>query len=268
MEGPSLFLAAEQLQPFSGKKILRVSGNSKIGIERLKGQKVLEIFSWGKHLILQFDDFALKTHFLLYGSFEADVNKVTVTGDYRRTKTPRLVLSFRNGEIRMFNCSVKFIENKNFKTSYDFRSDIMSSQWSNDLALKKIREFPDEEIGDVLLDQDIFGGVGNIIKNEVLFLCKINPKKTIRAITNPKRKQIIGTSQAFSRQFYEWRKIFQLKKHLLIYRKSTCPVCGSKVIREKTGKRKRWSFYCPKHQPLPKERKPIAKVTKKKVNVK
>src|ERR1044071_630695 len=150
MEGPSLYLAAEQLQPFSGKKILAVSGNSKIGIERLKDKKIKEIFSWGKHLILQFDEFALKTHFLLYGSFEADIDKVTVTRDYRRTKTPRLVLRFRNGEIRMFNCSVKFIEDTEFRKSYDFRLDIMSSEWSDDLALAKIKKMPEEEIGDVL----------------------------------------------------------------------------------------------------------------------
>jgi endonuclease-8 len=250
MEGPSVYLAAEQLQPFRGKKILAVSGNSKIGIERFNGKKIKEIFSWGKHLILQFDEFALKTHFLLYGSFEADVDNVTVTGDYRRTKTPRLVLQFRNGEIRMFNCSVKFIEDTEFRKSYDFRLDIMSSEWSDDLALTKIKKMTQEEIGDVLLDQDIFAGVGNIIKNEVLFISRINPKRVVRDIPLKKRKEIVRKSQVFSHQFLEWRKVFELKKHLLIYRKSTCPLCETKIIKKKTGKRKRWSFYCPRHQSL------------------
>ena len=58
MEGPSLHLAAEQLQPFAGRRIQSVSGNSKIGIERLSGLKVNEIFAWGKHLVFQFDTFA------------------------------------------------------------------------------------------------------------------------------------------------------------------------------------------------------------------
>jgi len=250
MEGPSLFLAAEQLQPFSGKKILRVEGNTTIGKERLKSEKVKEIFSWGKHLIFQFEDFALKVHFLLYGSFEASVNKIQVTGDYRRTRTPRLVLAFRNGEIRMFNCSVKYVEDKNFKATYDFSSDTMSPGWDGKQALKKISAFPDEEIGDVLLDQDIFAGVGNIIKNEILFIAKVNPKKKIKSISLKKRRDIIKEAFSFSHQFYQWRKIFQLKKHLVIYRKSVCPICNTKVIREKTGKRQRWSFYCPKHQLL------------------
>ena len=35
MEGPSLFLAAEQLAPLVGEKIELVEGNTKIGKERL-----------------------------------------------------------------------------------------------------------------------------------------------------------------------------------------------------------------------------------------
>ncbi len=71
MEGPSLFLAAEQLKPFIKKKILSVTGNTKIGKEILLNKKIIDIFSWGKHLVIQFDNFALRIHFMLFGSFEA-----------------------------------------------------------------------------------------------------------------------------------------------------------------------------------------------------
>ncbi len=50
-------------------------------------------------------------------------------------------------------------------------------------ALGKMALHAEEEIGDVLLEQEIFSGVGNIIKNEVLFLAKINPKKSVRSLT-------------------------------------------------------------------------------------
>jgi endonuclease VIII len=248
MEGPSLFLAAQQLAPFINKKILSVSGNTKIGKERLKGKKVIDLFSWGKLLIMQFDDFALRTHFMLFGTFEATVNKVDVTGDYKRARDTRLTLKFSNGEIRMFNCSVKYIEDANYRSQLDFTQDTMSSEWDAKKALKRSLAFPDEEIGDLLLDQDIFAGVGNIIKNEVLFLAKVQPKKKVKKISRRKLQEIIATTEAFCRQFYEWRKIFMLKKNLKIYRKGICPVCGGKVKREKTGRRARWSFYCPRDQ--------------------
>lgn len=86
MEGPSLYLAAEWLTPFLGKKIINVDGNTKIGKERLNNKTILDIFSWGKHLVFQFDDFALRVHFLLFGSFEATLKKKKITGDYLKKR--------------------------------------------------------------------------------------------------------------------------------------------------------------------------------------
>ncbi|PJD96296.1 MAG: hypothetical protein CK425_06290 [Parachlamydia sp.] len=56
MEGPSLFLAAEQLAPFIHQTIAEVSGNTKMGKERLLKQKVLGIFSWGNILSFSLKD--------------------------------------------------------------------------------------------------------------------------------------------------------------------------------------------------------------------
>ena len=60
MEGPSIHLAAEQLRPFVGRRIGTVTGNSRIGIERLRAKTVRDIFAWGKHLVFQCDTFAMR----------------------------------------------------------------------------------------------------------------------------------------------------------------------------------------------------------------
>ena len=249
MEGPSLYLAAKQLKPFRGKTVLAVSGNSKIEKERMLQKKVKNIFSWGKHLIIQFDEFALRTHFMLFGTFEATVNNVTLTGDYQRSYRPRIQLDFENGNIKLFNCSVKFLETKNAKASYDFAIDIMSPKWDVDQALDSTRSKPGVEIADVLLDQEIFAGVGNIIKNEVLWRVRIHPKTKVKNIPLSELKKLIAETRKFSRLFYKWRKVFLLRKHLDIYQRSICPRCGAKVKREKTGKRNRISHFCPVCQP-------------------
>jgi endonuclease VIII len=245
MEGPSLYLAANQLKPFRGKSVLSVSGNTKIEKERILKKEVKNIFSWGKHLIIQFDEFALRTHFLLFGAFEAMVNDSTLTGDYKRAYTPRLQLDFENGSIKLFNCSVKFLETGNAKASYDFTIDIMSSKWDPDKAFNSISSKPGVEIADILLDQNIFAGVGNIIKNEVLWRVRIHPQTKVEDMTPSERKQLIAETKKFSLLFYKWRKVFLLRKHLDIYQKSICPRCGAKVKREKTGKRNRISHFCP-----------------------
>src|SRR4051812_14863887 len=110
MEGPSLFLAESQLKDFKGKKILAVSGNTTIEKERFLHMEVKDIFAWGKHLLFQFKGFALKIHFMLYGTFSATINGVTVTGDYKKARVPRLAFTFDNGSIEMYNCSVKILE--------------------------------------------------------------------------------------------------------------------------------------------------------------
>ncbi len=247
MEGPSLFLAAEQLQSFVGKHIEAVGGNTSIAKERLLGKKIVDIFSWGKHLVLQFDDFALRIHFMLFGSFEATYEGKKVTGDYPRKNRPiRLQIKCPSGEIDLYSASLQFIENAHAKELYDFTIDIMSPLWDPKKALKSIKQYPEQEIADLLLDQTLFAGVGNIIKNESLFLARMQPTKV--AITTPSLKKLIEIVHAFSHQFYEWRKVFELKKHYQVYRQSKCPLCGGKITKKWTGLRHRVSYYCPSCQ--------------------
>ena len=248
MEGPSLHLAAEQLQPFAGRKIRRVAGNSKIGIERLSGLKVKEIFAWGKHLVFQFDTFALRVHFMLWGTFAATVKGRSVTGDYRRSGPPRLVLNFSNGEITIWAASVKFVEDPHARAAYDFSADIMADQWDGRAALGKLKAFPRVEIADVLLDQAIFAGVGNIIKNEVLFRTRVSPFAKVRHISNRKLNAIVVEARTFSFRFLELRRIFSLRKNLEVYRRSICPRCTGKIERRVHGQRARRSFFCPRCQ--------------------
>jgi endonuclease VIII len=208
MEGPSLYLAANQLKPFKGKTVLSVSGNSKIEKERMLQKKVKNIFAWGKHLIIQFDEFALRTHFLLFGAFEATVDNSTVTGDYRRTYTPRLQLDFEHGNIKLFNCSIKFLETTNAKASYDFTVDIMSPKWDSEQAIDSVSAKPNIEVADILLDQNLFAGVGNIIKNEVLWRVRIHPKTKIKNITPVKLQQLIAETKKSPSFFINGAKHF------------------------------------------------------------
>ena len=245
MEGPSLFLAQQQLKPFKRKTVLAVTGNTKLDKSMFVGRQVKDIFSWGKHLVFQFDSFALRIHFMLWGTFEAQVDGVWVTGDYRRARVPRLALTFENGVVNTYNCSLKIIESRNAKRDYDFSLDIMSPKWDARGALKRIKAQPGAEVADVLLDQTVFAGVGNIIKNEVLSLTHIAPQRKVADLSTRELKALIDEAQAFSKQFYRWRKKFVLTKHLRTHRRAHCPHCGGRLIREKTGQRRRWAYWCP-----------------------
>ena len=257
MEGPSLHLAADQLQPFVGHRIDRVAGNSRIGIERLSSEHVEDIFAWGKHLVFQFSAFALRVHFMLWGTFAATVNGVSVTGDYRRAGPPRLVLEFSNGEITIWAASLKFVEDPNVKAGYDFTADVLSDEWDARAAIRKVRAFPRNEIADVLLDQAIFAGVGNIIKNEVLFRTRTSPFAKVKDIPDRRLRQIVADARTFSFRFLELRKIFALRRNLEIYRRSVCSSCGGKILRCVHGQRARRSFFCTSCQ-QPARKRPLS----------
>ena len=244
MEGPSIHLAAEQLRPFVGRRVRRVAGNSRIGIERVQHKTVRDIFPWGKHLVFQFDAFALRVHFMLWGTFAATVNGASVTGDYRRSGAPRLVLTFVNGEITIWSSSLKFIEERQARASYDFALDTLSPAWDPVRALRAARGHPDAEIADVLLDQGIFAGVGNIIKNEVLFRTSTHPRTAVRDIPTRRLKAIVADARVFSERFLELRRRFALRKNLEIYGRSLCSRCGGRVTRKNHGTRNRRSFFC------------------------
>jgi endonuclease VIII len=59
MEGPSIHIAAEELQIFVNKTINKVYGNASFEKEVLVHQRIHEIFVFGKRLVIQFDIHAL-----------------------------------------------------------------------------------------------------------------------------------------------------------------------------------------------------------------
>lgn len=56
-----------------------------------------------------------------------------------------------------------------FKEHYNRETDTMSEEWNPQKALAEIKKKKGRMVCDVHMDQTIFTGVGNIIKNEVLF---------------------------------------------------------------------------------------------------
>ncbi|HEV8084331.1 MAG TPA: DNA-formamidopyrimidine glycosylase family protein [Chitinophagaceae bacterium] len=233
-EGPSIVILKEAVQQFKGKKIVKVEGNSKLDIQRLSGQKIIDFKSWGKHFIICFKDFSIRIHLMMFGSYRINEEKEAV---------PRLKLVFAKGQLSFFACSIKFIE-EDIDEVYDWASDVMNDTFNPKAARKKIKEIPDDLVCDALLNQHIFTGVGNIIKNEVLFRIHLHPETEMKNIPARKLAELIKEAQNYSFDFLEWKKAFVLKKHWLAYTKKKCPRDHVPFIKKYCGKTKRRTFYC------------------------
>lgn len=233
-EGPSIVILKELVQPFKGKKIIKVEGNSKIDQQRMLNQKIIDFKSWGKHFLVCFKGFTLRIHFMLFGSYR--INE-------RKDSPPRLSLQFKDGELNFYTCSVKFID-EDLDTVYDWSADIMSDEWDAAKAKKKLKAHPDMLATDALLNQDIFAGSGNIIKNEVLFRTHIHPASRIGDIPAKKLTELISETRNYAFDFLHWKKNYELKKHWLAHTKKICPRCNIPLHKEYLGKTNRRTFFC------------------------
>ena len=239
-EGPSIVILKEAVQRFKNKKVLAVSGNSKIDQQRLLNKKVIDFKSWGKHFLICFDGFTVRNHFLMFGSYR--INE-------QRDIKPRLHLQFKNGELNFYSSAIKIIEG-DLNAIYDWSSDVMSDAWNAKAARKKLKSNPEMLVCDALLDQNIFSGVGNIIKNEVLYRIKIHPLSKAGKLPPLKLKKLLDEARNYSFDFYHWKKKFELRKHWLAHTKKTCLRCNLPIIKKYLGKSNRRTFYCEHCQQL------------------
>lgn len=240
-EGPSILILKEKLLPFKGKKVLDANGYAKgFNANLLIGKTLKDIKTWGKHTLLCFPKFTVRVHMMLFGSYR--INEHTA-------KNASLHMSFINGEANFYIAAVKLIEQP-LDEVYDWSADIMGEAWDADKTLVKLKARPKMMICDALLDQKLFAGSGNIIKNEALFRAKLHPESLIGDIPDKKLLELIDKTVEYSFDFLKWRKVNTLTKHLEAYEKDICPRDHIPFHKKDTGKTKRHSYFCTKCQQL------------------
>jgi endonuclease-8 len=241
-EGPTIVLMKEDLQKFAGKKVLEASGNAKFDKDILEEKVLKEIKTFGKQTYLVFDDIAVRIHLLMFGSYEVD----------KQTKPHhqlQLSLIFKEGGMFFYTCNVKLVDLE-FLNKIDWKADVMSDDWDGEKAKEKLKLNPKMMVCDALMNQDIFSGVGNIIKNEVLFRIGVHPESLIGNLPSKKLEELIDEARNYSFDFKKWKKANVLKKHWLVYHQKNCPKCGTEIIKKDTGAGKRSSFFCKNEQKL------------------
>jgi len=236
-EGPSILILKQLITPvFRGKKIIEAFGNAKIDMQQLTGKKIKSIRCWGKQLLIYTEEAIIRIHLLMFGSYSLDENKKPV-------RSLRLALRVTDHFLYFYNCSIRLLT-PGVDDLYDWEADVLSDEWNPLKTRKKLKAIPNTLICDALLDQQIFSGVGNIIKNEVLYRIKLHPENLIKHIPALKLSAVIKEARNYSFDFLRWKKEFTLKKHWLAHTKRTCLRCNLPIIKKYCGKTKRRTFFC------------------------
>jgi endonuclease-8 len=234
-EGPNLIMLKERLIPFKGRRVTAASGYAKnVDPEMLKGNTLGDIRTWGKHLLLVFEDFTLRIHQGLFGSYK--INQPV-------KKKAALHLQFGDDEVNFSIVKVQVITEP-LDEIYDWPADIMSKKWDEARAIEKLKNKPQLMVCDALLDQNIFAGSGNIIKNEALFRARVHPESLCGKIPGDKIKELSEEVITFSKEFLEYGKIHHLGERLQAYGRKECPRNHIPLHKKELGKTKRLTFYC------------------------
>ncbi len=241
MEGPSIKLVAERLQRFKNQAVSRMDGDARFDKSRFTGQVLESVFAVGKNLFLQFPVGCLRLHFLMYSRYEIDAP--------REGKQPRLEIAFTRGTFYFYNGAVQAMASQEVRERFDPSVDVLSSMFDEAKVLRLAKGQPDAFICDVLMNQGVFAGVGNMIKNEALFRVKMHPMARVRQLSEARISVLIRTALDYSTLFYNQKRAGKpLRDMFQVYQKSRCTAYGGPITREKAGEANRLNYCCPRCQ--------------------
>lgn len=238
-EGPSILHLKDELKPFKGKLVKKAGGYGPMPTQWIKGKKLLDIKTWGKHLLLVFTNGTVKVHLGLFG--DVLINK-------RKKVNRSFFLEFAHGEINGYVIKASKLD-KPLADLYDWRTDIMSKDFDKAVIKKLLKEKAGKTIDDVLMDQDIFTGVGNKIRNEALYRAGIHPLSVVGKIPAVKITKLINEVVNYGKIFYKQLSTTGVNDFFQVYQQEYA-ADGSEVTMKVLQKTKRKIFFSEHRQHL------------------
>jgi endonuclease-8 len=177
-EGHTLFALARDLDAaYRGTQPSATSpqGRFAAGAALIDGRTFLHATSWGKHLFAEFEgDAWLHVHLGLIGTFTIDqhqyVGEVPVVGQVRlRLATEDHVADLRGPNL----CAVITPEQVEAVTSR-LGPDPLRPEPDPELAWRRISR-SGKSVAELLMDQSVLAGVGNVYRSEVLSRKRVDP---------------------------------------------------------------------------------------------
>ncbi len=258
-EGDTVHLAADRLQrAFGGQRLtafdLRVSA---FATSDLSGVQVLEVVARGKHLFFRFDnELTLHTHFKMDGSWHLYQHGSRWRGPHHQVRavleTDRWVaVGFRLPVVELMPT------NDEFKVVGHLGPDVLGPDWDPDAALERLTAFPERAISEVLIDQRVMAGPGNVYKSEICFLAGVHPQTLVREIADTEAivlltKRTMEANRATGRQITTGDT--RSGRGQWVYGRAGLPCrrCGTSIRREHDDAQldSRVTFWCPSCQPI------------------
>ena len=251
VEGPTAKAYALRIRDEFKNEIVRdIFVKSKrifVPIEELIGKRFLGSDSLGKNIILFLDSLAIRIHLMMFGSIHIYLLDEPLLKPMQRV---RLHIKGEKKKLVVYNAPIVEIDRSDRileKLKRDLGPDPLSDMWNREEAIRAIMKFPKEKIGAVLLNQSVIAGIGNILRNEILFRAKVNPERIVANLSREEIEKIVDISVELSKEFLKLKlKRKGIKELLLVYNryKKPCVICGSPIRFYMQEPIKRKTFVC------------------------
>lgn len=271
-EMPEVETVRRTLTPLAvGKTIKRVDvwydkvivGDVKSFQQQLKGKTIEKIDRYGKYLLFRLGDLTIVSHLRMEGKYRL------ITADAPREKHEHLQFIFTDGSALRYDDVRKFGRLQLVETGTErivtgikhLGPEALSPEFTEDYFAKALKN-KTKKIKNLLLDQTVVAGLGNIYVDEVLWQAKINPVAESKDLT---KQQVQDLYEAINSTIKEAIKLGGTTVHsflnaegqaggyqdrLEVYGRAgeNCLRCGGKLVKIKVNGR--GTTYCPNCQRL------------------
>ena len=233
------------------------------------GRIVENVEARGKWLLIRFSgDLILVTHMLMSGSWH-----IYRRGERRKRPRADMRIVLRTAEYDAVAFSVpvaQFHTARSLERNTAIRKlgpDLLKDEFAEDDAKARIRARSNEEIGNVLLDQKVMAGIGNVFKSEVCFVCGVHPFRRVSSLSDREidclvdsARRLMGanvtdTSSDRIVTYIGLRRTTgrsDPSARVWVYRRTgePCRRCGTVIEMRRQGAGARSSYWCPNCQPM------------------
>lgn len=247
----------------------------------IKGKKILEVRRRAKNILMYFSsNLVLLTHLkmtghYLVGKWKIEKNKATPVSPPEMVNDPynryiHLIFYLDNGQqlalsdLRKFAKAVLGTKEQieNLPELIKLGPEANDPKLSLEKFKKALRQAQGKKIKQVLMDQEVIAGIGNIYSDEILWQSRIHPFKPANKLKDKEIKamylamksilakalKLRGTSSSDYRDTSGKKGGYDLVRLAYDREGEPCKRCGTKIARKKIGGRS--AHFCPRCQKL------------------
>jgi endonuclease-8 len=252
-EGDTLVNLANRLRPaLAGRELVAIQVRRTRYPLPAPGTRIDAVEAAGKHLLITFaDGNVLQSHLRMTGSWH-----LYRSGERWRDEpgAMRARVAVEDHEAVLFRAPTARLWPARLPGERPWERlgpDLCRPPVDLDAVLARARAGdPSREIGDVLLDQHVAAGIGNVYKSEALFAERIHPQTAVSALDDDALRSLYATaSHQLVANIGRWERRTH-RRGLAVYGKARqgCPDCHTAIRTTRQGDLERLTYWCPRCQ--------------------